>query len=85
MDRLKKLREARKLTQKELADLTGLTDRTISGLELGTTRPSVETLIRLRKVLGDASLLFLLDDLEAELDLTSRQKPGRPRGEEKER
>lgn len=85
MSKLRELREQAGMTQKELGSLAGLTDRTVSGLELHTTKPSLETLLRLRRVLGDAVVIGLLNELETTVDLTGPQRPGRPKNEEKER
>jgi transcriptional regulator with XRE-family HTH domain len=85
LSELRRLREEAGLTQKQLADQGGLTDRTISGLELGTTRPSLETLLRLRRCLGDEAVLAMLNELEDTMDLSAPQKPGRPREKKKER
>ena len=46
------IRMERKLTQKDLADLIGVSDRTISKWENGTTVPDLETIKRLCKALG---------------------------------
>ena len=46
------IRMEKKLTQKDLADLIGVSDRTISKWENGTTVPDLETIKRLCKALG---------------------------------
>ena len=45
-------REARALTQKQLAEVTGITQADISRLENGTANPSLRTLKRLAAGLG---------------------------------
>lgn len=45
-------REARDLTQKQLAEVTGITQADISRLENGTANPSLRTLKRLAAGLG---------------------------------
>lgn len=49
---VRKLRLARKLTQKILADRAGLYHTTISELERGVTIPSTPTLDKIAKALG---------------------------------
>ncbi len=51
-DRLKNVREARGLTQGELADILGVTRPTISGYETKGTQPDYEKLIKLSNVLN---------------------------------
>ncbi len=50
--RLKSLRKQKKLTQKRLGELIGVTDTTISSYENDKAFPSPEVLIRLAEVLG---------------------------------
>lgn len=78
MSMLRRFREAAGLSREELAERAGITSRTIAGIELGTTKPSIETLLRLRKALSDAAVLALLDELESQLDRENKQKAGRP-------
>lgn len=47
--RVKKLRKARKLSQQELAEVLGLTQTTISGIESGLCTTTIEKLILLAK------------------------------------
>lgn len=47
--RVKKLRKARKLSQQELAEVLGLTQTTISGIESGLRTTTIEKLILLAK------------------------------------
>lgn len=44
-------RKSKELTQKQVSQLTGLTVSTISGIESGYTRPSVNTLTKIAMVL----------------------------------
>ena len=46
------LRKQRKLTQKELAEKTGLTQANICNLERGTTKPTIETLKKIADATG---------------------------------
>ncbi len=75
MSKLRALREAAEMTREQLAEAAGLTSRTIAGIELGETLPSLQTLARLRQVLGDR-VVELLDDIEVG---AVKQKLGRPK------
>lgn len=56
---LRKERLRKGLTQKELSEKAGVTERTISGLENGEYNPTVDTLRKLAKVLEvDVKQLF---------------------------
>lgn len=57
--KLKELRKARGLTQKELGDKIGRTDRAISNYENGCRRPDAPTLRRIAHALG-----VRMDDIE---------------------
>lgn len=62
--KLVQLREAARLTQRELAIRSGLTERTIGDLERGgQTNPKLETLEALAKALG-VGVALLLDEPE---------------------
>lgn len=52
MEVLREMREAAGLTQRQLADLVGVTDQTISNLERGVTKPTLDTARALARVLG---------------------------------
>lgn len=52
MTKLRQLKEERGISTKELAKLTGLTQQMINFMELGKRKGSVETNIKLAKVLG---------------------------------
>ena len=56
--RLKELRTARKLSQKQLADIIGTTARAISFYETGLREPNIKTLIALADFF-EVSLDFL--------------------------
>lgn len=86
--RLKELREAKHLSQSDVADRLGVSRATISGYECNTITPSVEQLVKLA-LLYNASLdymmgmtdrkYFYLDDLNESqrrtiLDIVDRLK-----------
>lgn len=84
MSGLRNIRLGASLTQKALASRAGLTENTIQKLEYGTVLPSVDTMYRLWKVLGDPVFEWLNDLFEefqlAEADGHLRvQRRGRPR------
>ncbi len=58
--RLKELRSAKKLSQKEVGDFTGLARATVNSIESGKQRPSVEFLIKFGE-LTNLSIDFILD------------------------
>jgi y4mF family transcriptional regulator len=45
-------RKARKISQEQLADIAGISPRTLRDIEKGIANPELETLIRICKVLG---------------------------------
>ncbi len=59
--RIKKLRKAKKMTQKDLANRFGVTNITVSRWETGIKKPSIETAIKLADFFG-VSLDELLRD-----------------------
>ncbi len=70
--RLRQLRLARKLTQEQLAERAGLSDKFLGELERGRGNPTLTTLAALSEALG----VRLVDLLAVETDrprLTSRQ------------
>jgi transcriptional regulator with XRE-family HTH domain len=80
---LKEIRTALGESQPEFAERTGLSLGTIAKLEGGTTMPSVATLVRLRKALGDRALLRMLDEVEeVALRPTTKGRPRRDREEQ---
>ena len=52
IDTLIEARKAKKITQKQLSELTGITQGDISKLENGSANPSIKTLQRLANALG---------------------------------
>lgn len=63
--RIKAAREAKKLTQEELAELTGLTNNYISNIERNRSKPSIETLIKICNSLEITPDYILLDSVYA--------------------
>lgn len=59
-DRLKYYRKLKKMTQKELADQTGLSTGTIQQYELGKRNPKYETLCKIAEVL-DLPVSYFID------------------------
>jgi transcriptional regulator with XRE-family HTH domain len=51
-EKLRQLRESRGLTEKQLADASGVTYATIRGYALGRRAPSFEVVLQLAKALG---------------------------------
>ena len=73
---IKEARKNQKLSQRELAELTGLTQTGISKLEQGVSGPSVKTLRRIADTLGIQDKIFtpeehMIDD-EIDMDLEKR-------------
>ena len=66
MINLKKLREGAEMTQEALARETGVIRQTISNIECGVSKPSVELAKRLGKVLSVYWPEFFADDDEKE-------------------
>lgn len=63
-ERLKYLRESRKLTQGGLAKIAGLSQATIAHIEKGSKDPSVETLNKIASALDiHIATLFATDDV----------------------
>ena len=75
MERIKELRLARNMTQKELADMLGVDRTAIVKYETGKNGPTSEILIKLAKIFN-VSLEYLLgiDDIKEETkkDLTAQ-------------
>ncbi|MCL2556784.1 MAG: helix-turn-helix domain-containing protein [Firmicutes bacterium] len=62
--RVKELREEKKLTQVELGKLLGLSYQTIGHYENGTTQPTLETLAKMCEIFDvTASYLLGLEDI----------------------
>ena len=72
MNKLKKYRNLRKITQAELAKAIGVKRTTISMIESGINRPSLETAFKLSKYFGTS-----VDDLFGSQfeDTTDSKKP----------
>ena len=73
MNNLAEIRTEKGMTQTELADACGVTQKTISALEVNRRKPSYELLIRLTKALNVTADKLIGDadskeELEAELD-----------------
>ena len=66
--RIAKLRKERKLSQKELASLLFVADKTISSWEIDRTEPSLEMLVKLSDVFG-CSMSFLIHGEEEQMDM----------------
>ncbi len=64
--KLKKAREERKVSQRNLGMLLGLSDKAISSYESGRTLPTLETLIRLSEELNKPMVYFLDDNFVQE-------------------
>ena len=64
--RIAKLRKERKLSQKELATLLFVADKTISSWEIDRTEPSLEMLVKLSDVFG-CSMSFLIHGEEEQM------------------
>ncbi|HQB00700.1 MAG TPA: helix-turn-helix domain-containing protein [Planctomycetota bacterium] len=66
---IKKARLNQKLSQRELAKLTGVTQAGISKLELGGCDPSAKTMIKLTEVLGIQDKLFPTTNIDDKIDV----------------
>lgn len=75
--RLRELREGAGISQKELADRTGLHLRTVCALESGRSVPNWETVLTLCTVLGVPCMTFTEKPCKA----TKKRPRGRPRKE----
>ena len=51
MERLKQIRKSKKITQKQMAALIFVSERTYQNYELGVTEPSLSTLLKMAEVL----------------------------------
>ncbi len=76
MRRVREIREARGLSQTKLAEMTGLTQATLSNLESGKHDPHLETLRMLARALGvpPAALLEEDDPKEVALEATPEER-----------
>jgi transcriptional regulator with XRE-family HTH domain len=75
--RLKALREARGLTQQQLAELAGFYRYSIAKLEQGVQEPTWPTVLAIAKVLGVTCQEFMGEDDDGTQELPKRG-PGRP-------
>lgn len=70
--KIKKLRQKKGLTQEELADMIGISQRTLSGIEIGENFLSADTLNRLMDVLGIVpDDIFAVEHLKSTDDLVT--------------
>lgn len=71
-EEMARVRKLKKLTQAELAQAVGVSQRTIAAIEGGTRRPSPELAQKLGGVLGFSWVLFFEGDgaMDAETDDT---------------
>lgn len=60
MERLKELREAKKLSQVQLGMMLSVAQETISGYEIGRSQPGLDMLVKLADTL-DASVDYILE------------------------
>ncbi|MFH2047807.1 MAG: helix-turn-helix transcriptional regulator [bacterium] len=70
---IKAARKAKKKTQADLADLTGLSDNYIALLERGHRSPSIETLDKISKALKEPISFFFIFTQEKRIELTKKQ------------
>lgn len=52
MKRLRKLREQKEISQKELAEYLGVSQNAVSSYELGKREPNINTLVKLASICG---------------------------------
>ena len=64
--KLKKVRQERKLSQRNLGVFLGLSDKAISSYESGRTLPNLEVLMKISKELEKPASYFLDEDLAQE-------------------
>ncbi|HSP47758.1 MAG TPA: helix-turn-helix transcriptional regulator [Clostridiaceae bacterium] len=62
-ENIKRVRKEKKLTQKDLGEIVGISNTYLSDIEIGRTNPSIKTLKRIAKGL-DVSYVELLKDTE---------------------
>ena len=63
-NKLKEVREKKKMTQEQLAKKVGIARTTYTNIELGTKNPSLDVAIRIKKVLKvKDDDIFLLDNV----------------------
>lgn len=72
-ERLQELRKDKGLTQKELADKLGFSERTIGAYEIGKSKPSYNRLIQLCKFFN-VSVEYLLEIIDEPVAYTKNDK-----------
>lgn len=63
--RIKAARESKKMTQEELAEVTGLTNNYISNIERSRSKPSIKTLVKICNALNVTPDYILMDSVFA--------------------
>lgn len=85
--RLRELRKERKMTQKQVAALIGITESTYCGYETGKRQPDIQKIAELSKIFGVSSdyLLgnvsdpfFVLDNEKIKAEINSYEKDPEP-------
>lgn len=71
--RIKEAREAKSLTQEQLAEIVGLSATHISVIERGVKAPRLETFIELANALNATSDSLLIDVLDTSLQITAAE------------
>ncbi|WP_303001956.1 helix-turn-helix domain-containing protein [Dialister invisus] len=71
--RIKEAREAKGLTQEQLAEMVGLSSTHISVIERGVKAPKLETFIEIANALDVTSDSLLLDVLNNSLQITATE------------
>ena len=61
-ERIKELRQTRKISQKQLGDMLGVSDRAVSKWETGLAKPTTENMVRLAKIFDVPLEYFLVSD-----------------------
>ena len=71
--RIKEAREAKHLTQQQLAEIVGLSSTHISVIERGVKAPKLETFVEIANALGVTSDFLLLDVLDNSLQIAATE------------
>ncbi len=71
--RIKEAREAKHLTQEQLAEIVGLSSTHISVIERGVKAPKLETFVEIANALGVTSDFLLLDVLDNSLQIAATE------------
>lgn len=71
--RIKEAREAKHLTQEQLAEIVGLSSTHISVIERGVKAPKLETFVEIANALGVTSDTLLLDVLDNSLQIAATE------------